>query len=56
MILNILIICLHEPACQCHGKTRYFLVFCVLEEIYRVVHGDDAILRIIIFMLLSCYD
>ena len=54
MILNILIICLHEPAC--HGKTRYFMVFCVVEEIYLVVHGDDAILRINISMLLLCYD
>ena len=37
------------------GKTCYFLVFCVLEEISLVVHGDGVILGLIVFMLFICY-
>ena len=41
-------------------KTRYFLVFCLLEEIYILLNGNEAILRLIvncvIDMLLVCCD
>ena len=38
-----------------HEKHVIFFAFCVLEEIYLVVHGDDAKLRIIIFYAVNCY-
>ena len=58
MTLKLKIIYLHEPLC--HGKTRYFLVFCVVGEVLLVVHGDGVILGLItfylLFMLLFCYN
>ena len=43
-----------------HVKTRYFLLFCLLEEVSLVVQGDRVILGIIvncvINMLLACND
>ena len=41
-------------------KMRYFLAFCLLEEISLVLNGDRVILGLIvncvINMLLICYD
>ena len=53
MILNLKIFCLHEPLNSVFQ--RYFFVFCVVEEIFLVVHGNDANLRIIIFYVVICY-
>ena len=43
-----------------HVFSRYFLAFCLLEEIYIVIHGDKVILGLIfncvISMLLPCYN
>ena len=47
MILNLKIFCLHEPLNSVFQ--RYFFVFCVVEDVYPVVHGDDANLGLIIF-------
>ena len=56
--LKLKIFCLQEPLGS--AKQRYFFVFCVVEEISLVVHGDDGNLGLIIFyvihLLLCCYD
>ena len=36
-------------------KNTLFFAFCFVEEIYLVVHGDDANLRLIIFYVVNCY-
>ena len=42
-----------------HSKTRYFLLFCLLEEVCILLNGNEAILGLIvncvINMLLVCY-
>ena len=53
MILNLKIFCLHDPAKRVFQ--RYFLVFCVVEEFYLVVKGDEANLGLIIFYVVNCY-
>ena len=37
-------------------KNTLFFAFCVVEEIYLVVHGDDANLGLIIFYVVNCYE
>ena len=37
-------------------KNTFFFAFCVIEEFYIVVHGDDANLRIIKFYVFICYE
>ena len=44
---------LHDPAKRIFQ--HYFFAFCVVEEIYLVVHGDEAILGLIIFYVVNCY-
>ena len=36
-------------------KVCYFLVFCLLEEIYYVVNGDRVILELIVNYVINCY-
>ena len=35
-----------------HVKTHYFLLFCLLEEVCILLHDNEAILGLIVFMLL----
>ena len=44
---------LHRPLLT--RKNTLFFAFCVVEEIYLVVTGNDANLRIIIFYVVNCY-
>ena len=59
MTLKTMTICLHRVRLT-RKKTRYFLVFCLVEEICILLLRDNAILGFIIFyllfMLLLCYD
>ena len=58
MTLKTMTICLHRALLS--RKNTLFFVFCSLEEIYILLHGDNVILGLIIFyllfMLLFCYD
>ena len=38
-----------------HAFSRYFLVFCLLEEVYLVVTGDRVILGLIVNCVINCY-
>ena len=38
-----------------HVKTRYFLLFCVVGEVYYVVAGNEIILGIIVNYVINCY-
>ena len=45
--------CLHRPVLS--RVFALFFAFCLLEEVYLVVHGDRVILGLIIFYVINCY-
>ena len=54
MTLKTMTICLHRALLS--RKNTLFFAFCVVEEVYLVVHSNDANLGLIIFYVVNCYE